>query len=151
MLIRNFASEDRGEYLAMSTDFYSGEGALHPIGKEHFENTFDHIMEGSDRSIRGVILEQDGKTAGYALILQYWSCEAGGKTVQLDEVYIKHSFRCEGHGSRFMEWMRKEYSDAKRFRLEVCPKNRRVMGLYARYGYEVLDYIQMVQESGTPD
>lgn len=146
MTIRNFIPTDREDYLAMSTDFYSGDGALHPIGRDHFEDTFDHILRGEDHSVRGVILEQDGKTAGYALLVTYWSCEAGGKTVLLDEVYIRSAFRGEGLGTAFMQWLAREYADACRFRLEVCPKNRRVMGLYGRFGYEVLDYIQMIRE-----
>ena len=80
MTVRDFTPSDREEYIAMSADFYSGDGALHPIGKDHFENTFDHILTGNDSSVRGVILEQDGKTAGYSLIVKYWSCEAGGQT-----------------------------------------------------------------------
>lgn len=146
MTIRNFLPSDRAEYIAMATDFYSGDGALHPIGRDHFESTFDHILTGTDDSARGVILEQNGKTAGYALLIRYWSCEAGGETVLLDEVYIKSEFRGEGLGSTFMEWLAAEYPAAKRFRLEVCPQNRRVMGLYERFGYEVLDYIQMIRE-----
>lgn len=146
MTIRNFLPADRMEYIAMSTDFYSGDGALHPIGKDHFESTFDHILTGTDDSARGVILEQGGKIAGYALLIRYWSCEAGGETVILDEVYIKPEFRGTGLGSAFMEWLIAEYPAAKRFRLEVCPQNRRVMGLYERFGYEVLDYIQMIRE-----
>ncbi len=146
MTVRDFTPSDREEYIAMSADFYSGDGALHPIGKDHFENTFDHILTGNDGSVRGVILEQDGKTAGYSLIVKYWSCEAGGQTVMLDEVYIKSDFRGAGLGSAFMKWLSGEYADAKRFRLEVCPQNRRVMGLYERFGYEVLDYIQMIRE-----
>lgn len=146
MTIRNFIPADRTAYIAMSTDFYSGDSALHPIGRDHFESTFDHILTGADDSVRGVILEQDGKTAGYALLIRYWSCEAGGETVMLDEVYIKPEFRGAGLGSAFMTWLAAEYPAAKRFRLEVCPQNRRVMGLYKRFGYEVLDYIQMIHE-----
>lgn len=146
MTIRDFIPADRAEYIAMSADFYSGDGALHPIGRDHFEDTFDHIMAGEDRSVRGVILEHGGKTAGYALLIRYWSCEAGGETVMLDEVYIKSDFRGAGLGSAFMAWLDSEYPAARRFRLEVCPQNRRVMGLYERFGYEVLDYIQMIRE-----
>lgn len=146
MTARNFIPSDRTEYIAMSSDFYSGDGALHPIGKDHFEDTFDHLLAEEDDSIRGVVLEQDGRIAGYALLVFYWSCEAGGKTVMLDEIYIKPDFRGAGIGSAFMKWLEKEYTDVKRFRLEVCPQNRRVMGLYQRFGYEVLDYIQMIRE-----
>ena len=94
-------------------------------------------------------LEQEGQAVGYALLVFYWSCEAGGKTVQLEELYLSEQARGCGFGSQFMEWMLREYAgSAKRFRLEVCPRNQRVKKLYERYGFELLPYEQMVRNEG---
>ena len=92
-------------------------------------------------------MEQDGQVVGYALMVSYWSCEAGGKTVQLEELYLSERVRGRGLGSQFMEWLLREYEgEAKRFRLEVCPRNQRVKKLYERYGFVPLPYEQMVRE-----
>ena len=87
------------------------------------------------------------QVVGYALLVFYWSCEAGGQTVQLEELYLSERVRGCGLGSQFMEWLLREYEgSAKRFRLEVCPRNQRVKKLYEHYGFEILPYEQMVLE-----
>ena len=109
-------------------------------------DTFDCLMRG-EPGLRGCILEHEGQVVGYALLVFYWSCEAGGQTVQLEELYLSERVRGCGLGSQFMEWLLREYEgSAKRFRLEVCPRNQRVKKLYERYGFEILPYEQMVLE-----
>ncbi|HIT54206.1 MAG TPA: GNAT family N-acetyltransferase [Candidatus Fimivicinus intestinavium] len=146
MKVRAFTPDDKEAYLAMGKDFYNGEGTLFPITDEKLTDTFDRLLEG-EPGLRGCILEQNGQAVGYALLVFYWSCEAGGKTVQLEELYLSEQVRGQGLGSQFMEWMLQEYEgQAKRFRLEVCPRNQRVKKLYERYGFVPLPYEQMVRE-----
>lgn len=144
MQIRNFVETDRDVYMEMAADFYDGDSTLFPIAQKNLQDTFQAILN-DEPSVRGVILEQDGQPAGYALLVRYWSCEAGGEVILLDEVYVSPAFRGHGLGSQFMEWMLREYAHAKRFRLEICPKNPRVRALYARYGFQPLDYMQMIR------
>lgn len=119
---------------------------MFPITDEKLINTFHRLLAG-EPGLRGCILEQDGQVVGYALMVSYWSCEAGGKTVQLEELYLSERVRGRGLGSQFMEWLLREYEgEAKRFRLEVCPRNQRVKKLYERYGFVPLPYEQMVRE-----
>ena len=146
MVIRAFMPEDKDCYLAMGRDFYAGEGTLFPISDQKLLDTFDCLMRG-EQGLRGGILEHEGQVVGYALLVFYWSCEAGGQTVQLEELYLSERVRGCGLGSQFMEWLLREYEgSAKRFRLEVCPRNQRVKRLYERYGFEILPYEQMVLE-----
>lgn len=66
--------------------------------------------------------------------------------IWVDELYISSKFRGHGFGSKFMEWMFKEYKNENlSFRLEVCPNNKRVKKLYESYGFKELEYIQMVK------
>ena len=146
MVIRAFMPEDKDCYLAMGRDFYAGEGTLFPISDQKLLDTFDCLMRG-EPGLRGCILEHEGQVVGYALLVFYWSCEAGGQTVQLEELYLSERVRGCGLGSQCMEWLLREYEgSAKRFRLEVCPRNQRVKKLYERYGFEMLPYEQMVLE-----
>ena len=146
MVIRAFMPEDKACYLAMGRDFYAGEGTLFPISDQKLLDTFDCLMRG-EPGLRGCILEHEGQVVGYARVVLYWSWEAGGQTVQLEEVYLSERGRGHGLGSQFMEWLLREYEgSARRFRLEVCPRNQRVKKLYERYGFEILPYEQMVLE-----
>lgn len=146
MVIRAFTPQDKNAFLAMGKDFYAGDGTLFPISDQKLLDTFACLMRG-DAGLRGCILEHEGQAVGYALLVFYWSCEAGGMVVQLEELYLAAQVRGLGFGSQFMEWLLREYEGrAKRFRLEVCPRNQRVKKLYERYGFEILPYEQMVRE-----
>ena len=43
-----------------------------------------------------------------------------------------------------MAWLEREYTSARRFRLEVTQVNQGAVRLYQRAGYEFLRYDQMV-------
>lgn len=143
--IRDFQEKDRQTYYKMSLDFYDGDATLCTMDENKLKATFDLALQGSPL-MRGVALEDTGtgRMVGYALLAFYWSNEAGGLAVQLEEVYIDPDCRGQKLGSQFMEWMLAEYPQARRFRLEVCPKNIRVKKLYESFGFRELGYIQMV-------
>lgn len=143
--VRNFIPSDRENYILMGKDFYSGEGVLAPVPEENFTATFSAVLSGN-KGVRGVIIEKDGVSSGYALIPSFWSCEGGGECAVLDELYILPEFRGKGIGTAFMEWLMKEYAQTPRIRLEVCPQNPRVRKLYERFGFENLDYGQMTRD-----
>lgn len=143
--IRDFVQSDEESYVSMSADFYSGDCTLFPVSEKNFRDTFKAVL-AKEGGVRGFIIEENGKTAGYALAVSFWSCEAGGMNVLLDEIYLLPEYRGRGIGSEFLEKILSKYSGAKRFRLEVCPRNPRVKKLYERFGFGELDYVQMVRE-----
>ena len=143
-MIRDVRQEDYQEYLAMSRDFYSGGAALHPVPEGNFKETFRRCLAG-DPYCRLLMLEHEGKTAGYALLALTYSNEVGGLCVWVDEVFVKEEYRSCGLGRAFFAWLRKTYdSTAKRYRLEVCASNEGAARLYARLGFEPLAYEQMI-------
>ena len=75
-----------------------------------------------------------------------FSQEAGGKTVWLEELYIKPEFRNFGLGSEFFTFLAETEKDCKRFRLEVEDYNKKAIELYKRKGFSFLPYSQMIKE-----
>lgn len=145
MFIRDMVPGDKSIYLEMAQDFYSGDATLFPITTSQLEQTFNKAVEGSPL-MRGLMIEEEGQLAGYALLAFYWSCEAAGLVVQLEELYFYENFRGKGLGKKYFQWVFDQYPDAMRFRLEVCHKNPRAKALYSRLGFKELDYIQMVKQ-----
>lgn len=146
MVIRAFMPEDKDCYLAMGRDFYAGEGTLFPISDQKLLDTFDCLMRG-EPGLRGCILEHEGQVVGYALLVFYWSCEAGGQTVQLEELYLSERVRGCGLGSQFRNGCCGNTRAVQSgFAWRFGPRNQRVKKLYERYGFEILPYEQMVLE-----
>ncbi len=144
--IRDFVPSDKAMYLAMSREFYSGDAALEPVGSQNFEDTFAQLMQNTPYA-RGLMLTDGENSVGYALLALYWSCEAGGMCVWLEELFLSEACRGQGYGTQFMQWLTEEYKgNAKRLRLEVCPRNDRVKKMYEQCGYQELEYLQMVRK-----
>lgn len=145
-MVRELELKDRELYLEMAHDFYHSPAVLHPIPDSYIERTFEECVSGGVYA-RAYILEYEGKPAGYALTAKTFSQEAGGYVCWLDELYIKEEYRSKGLGSEFFSYMERYKEDkTSRFRLEVEADNKRAAKLYARLGYEPLNYCQMIKE-----
>ena len=86
-MIRPITSADRAQYITLCKEFYSGDAVLHPVPEDYFQRTFDALMEHTPYA-SAYIIEQDGKTAGYALLARSFSQEAGGMVTWIEELYI---------------------------------------------------------------
>ena len=65
------------------------------------------------------IIEQDGKTAGYALLARSFSQEAGGMVTWIEELYIRPEFQGHGLGTAFFQFLEAQNDGTvKRYRLE---------------------------------
>lgn len=145
MEIRELQAKDRDVFIQMVDDFYHSEAVLHDIPKENILHTVDLLMEGTPYA-KGYLFEQNGEIAGYGQISLTYSNEAGGLCVWVEEVMILPQFRGQGLGHEFFHFLHREFSQAKRFRLEVTKENPRAAKLYEKLGYEPFDYLQMVKE-----
>ena len=147
MQIRDVCAQDREIYLSMAHDFYHSSAVSHPIPDVHLTRTFDAALEKSP-FLRVLLLESEGKTAGFAHISFTWSAEAGGMVVLLEDLLVLPEFRSQRLGSTFFEWVFREYgAEACRYRLEVSRSNVRAKALYERLGFSEIDYLQMVLET----
>ncbi len=142
-MLRSMTADDRAVYLQLAHDFYRSEAVDHTIPDSYIEKTADAILAGTPFA-SVFLLEADGKTAGYAMLLHGWSQEGGGPTIWVDELYVRPEFRGKGLGTAFFRELRQRYPETARFRLEIEPDNERAQALYTRMGYKVLNYRQMV-------
>lgn len=142
--LRDFTPSDRELFLEMATDFFTSPALLHPLEKPILERTWGEVVSGNGR-LRGLFLECNGQTAGFALVTFYWSTEVGGLTVHTEDLYILPEFRGQKLGERFFGWLEQEYPAARRFALEVTDENP-AQRLYTRLGYRVLEYRHMIRE-----
>jgi len=143
-MIRDITQEDKTMFMAMAKDFYSSKAVAHDIDVKIIETTFNTAIN-EPQLIRAFIIEDDGAPVGFALTSFYYATEVGGIVVLLEDLYLDETCRGKGFGSKFMDYMEKEFPSAKRFHLEVAKENTRAIGLYKKLGYEILEYVQMVK------
>lgn len=142
-MIRKINENDREVMLDMFDEFYHSPGVMHAVPKSHFERTLDEVYGGSP-FIDCYIFEQDGKAAGYGQLSITYSNEAGGICVWLEEIYVRPEFQGNGLGSEFLNFVKTEYKNAARLRLEIEPDNDGARKLYKRMGFSELEYQSMI-------
>ena len=141
-MIREITKNDKNEYIKMAEEFYRSDAVSHGIPKEYFINAFNEAVKGSP-FIKLYILEQEGIIAGYAAAAVTFTTEGGGKTLWIDELYIKEQFRGRGLGRGVVKFFQSDKS-VKRIRLEVTPENERAKHLYKSEGFKECEYRQMI-------
>lgn len=144
-MIRDVIYSDKDEILNMMKDFYSSPAVLHSVDESNFVNTFKMATDKSPY-VRILISENENEITGYCQLSISYSNEVGGICIFIEELMIKDKFQNTGLGTEFLKFVFSSYPEAKRFRLEVTKENERAFHLYKKMGFEVLPYIQMINE-----
>lgn len=144
LTFRDITPADHDLILPMVRDFYHSDAVLHPVDPAILERSFQAASDPAEPLLRGILVEADGKPAGYLYITQCYSAEVGGRCVFLEEIYLTQEQRGRGLGGQIMAWIESQYPTARRFRLEVNDINENAVRLYQRAGYDYLRYDQMV-------
>jgi len=146
IVVRDFTVCDSDVFLALANEFYSSPAVCHSVPQRHIELTFNECLSDSPFA-RGFILECDGSPAGFALLSFMHSLESGGRVVLLEDLYVQEAFRGKGIVSAFFKKLFAEYdSKVTRYKLEVTKDNTNAIDIYKHYGFEILEYIEMVKE-----
>lgn len=144
LVIRDFKEEDRQWYLSLSNEFFNSSAVLHPVPMNLLERNFDNLIKAS-KLARGLAIEYDSHSCGYAVIAFSYSTAVAGKVLWIEDLCISKKYRGQGIGTSFFKWLFSEYGDkVDRFRLETAPENESVRKLYKSLGFNAIEYRQMV-------
>lgn len=144
LTFRPFTPQDHDTVLPMVWGFYHSDAVSHPVDASIQERTFQAAADPNEPLLQGVLILYDGRPAGFLYLTECYSCEAGGRCVFLEELFLKPEYRGRRLGREIMAWIEGQYPAARRFRLEVNDDNPAAIHLYRRVGYRELDYRQMV-------
>lgn len=144
LAFRDLTPEDRDLVVPMVQAFYRSDAVDHPVDAAILERSFQDAASPAEPLLRGLLIQWEGKPAGYMYLTQCYSAEVGGLCVFIEEIYLEPEYRRRGLGAQIMAWLEQEYPAARRFRLEVTQANQGAISLYQRAGYTFLRYDQMV-------
>lgn len=145
-MIRKMHADDREIFYDLTNEFYNSDSVLSDIPFQYHVDTFNEIIE-SENYVQGYMLIFNNNIAGYALTSKFYSHEAGGLTLFVEELYVLEAYRSLGLGKEFFNFLQKNNkSDIVRLRLEVESENKRAIKLYDKQGFTGLDYKQMIKD-----
>ena len=103
------------------------------LASENFKRFIDSPGYGSCFKIL-----YEGETAGYIILVKYFSFEFGGEILFLDELYVKPDFQGKSLGKSALGFV-KNYAVENHYKvvmLEIENHNERAKQLYEHYGFQ---------------
>ena len=136
---RGARESDDAEIVRLCLALNAEDPGPHPVPESHMRRTLQHLRRTPEHG-RAAVLEINGKICGYALLISFWSNEAGGEACLLDEIYVVPEQRGRGQGSRLIEDIATGSPlvppDLVALVLEVTSRNDRARRLYERLGFQ---------------
>jgi ribosomal protein S18 acetylase RimI-like enzyme len=126
---RDARIEDDRAIVAMCEALYEEDPPSDPVTADQMRRTLATLRREPVRG-RALVLEIDGRPAGYAFLITFLSNELGGEICTIDEVYVVPAERGRGHTTALIDAL--AGSDAVALELEVSPDNVRARALYER-------------------
>lgn len=139
--IRKMIREDKNVIIDMMRVFYASPAVLSNGSEEIFEADVENCVNESPY-LEGFVFEEKGEILGYGMIAKSFSTEFGKPCIWVEDLYLKPEYRGQGVGSKFFEYLEKDYTDCI-FRLEVEEENERAIHVYEKNGFTVLPYMEM--------
>ena len=146
-VIRPAARRDWEALREMLGEFYNSDAVLQPIKESCHQRNFEESLR-PDGMLKTFIFEDNGQPVGFAELALNWSTEVGGRTVWIEDLYIREEYRGKGIGSAFFRRLKHDFDGTTlRYRLEVEDYNLGARRLYEREGFTVLPYMQMIRDN----
>ena len=141
----DFKKENYEDLLDMMKLFYRSDAVSGPIDESVIEKLLKDILS-REYSIRRYEARFKGNLVGFGIVTSYYASEVAGITIQLEDLFISEDYRSMGIAQEYFAKVKDDFPEAARYRLEVCASNQRAIDLYKRLGFEVLEYVQMVDD-----
>ena len=126
---------DIPDLCQMMNDFYAID--LYPFDEKISTDNFVKFINNNHYGECFKIIF-DGQTAGYIILVKYFSFEFGGEILFLDELFVKSEFQGKSLGKKALEFV-KDYSVEHNFKivlLEIENHNEKAKKLYEHYGFQ---------------
>ena len=95
LTFRDMTLDDRDTVLPMVDAFYRSNAVDHPVPREIVERSF-LAAAGNEPLLRGTLIFEEGRLAGYLYVTLCYSAAAGGTSVLLEAVYPLPDFSRRG-------------------------------------------------------
>ena len=75
-----------------------------------------------------------------------YTTEYGGVCIWIEDLYLEEGYRGGGRSVEFFEFVKKNYPEAVRLKLEVEEENERAIAAYKKNGFYKSEYYLMMIE-----
>ncbi len=141
---REFKTRDKKEIVRLMSGLNREDSEELPLDRKKINELFKHAPK--KQYVQIFVAQRNGKIIGYAIYNKAFSVELSGLYGEIDEIYIKPSYRNQGIGTGFIDWIKK-YSIKKNFNmlyLVTTLNNKNAQRLYKRLGFKKMPHLNFV-------
>ncbi len=121
----------------MIHSFYATDPDMGAITDEKINRTFSEFSKHPEKGFVYVI-KDDQQIVGYSILVNFWSNEAGGNIIDIDELFVEESERGKGVGTNFIKHIiESRLNECVAVELGVIAGNDRAQRLYERIGFRL--------------
>ena len=105
------------------------------------EDALRETLFGAKPVAKAIMIEQSGKTIGFAVICDLYSTFKAAPVLYLEDLYIDDSMRGQGIGGRFFDWLETYAAEHGYARVQwsVLDWNEPAINFYRKRGAEILE------------
>jgi GNAT superfamily N-acetyltransferase len=127
--------DDHTAVRGMIHRFYATDPEMGSITDEKITRTFGEFSAHPEKGTI-LVIREDGERVGYAVLVNFWSNEAGGNILDVDELFVEEAYRGRGIATAFlMHLIQSRMNDCVQIELGVIAGNDRAQELYERIGF----------------
>lgn len=122
---------------AMIHRFYESDPNMGSITDGKIERTFAELATHPEKGAIYVLRKADA-IVGYSILVTFWSNEAGGTILDIDELFVEEQERGNGIATSFINYViENRVADCVAVELGVIAGNERAQKLYERIGFRL--------------
>lgn len=132
---RAFTDKDRPAVRELVLQLYKDDPSIKVVSPDQIDRTFDELQQHPDKGMI-MVFDHNGATAGYSILINFWSNEYGGNILYIDELFVKNTYRGQGIGTGFIRFLAQNPpGNSIALQLEVTPGNAGARKLYESLGF----------------
>lgn len=137
--VRNFALKDLIETNKMVSSFYKEKYPNEVSNTQKILKTVSTFQREEDKG-KILIIEDDNKIIGYAIIVLFWSNKNSGDILLIDEMYIKKEYKNNLSLSKCIDYLVSKYNKRiKGFQIELDSMSKDEIDFFSSIGFNMKD------------
>ena len=132
---RDYEERDFEDLKDMVFRLYDEDPEGLPAQNEKIIRTVEEYGTHPEK-LKIVLLCEDERIVGYAILVFFWSNEYGGNIVAIDELYVKKPYRNKQIATNFIKHQLSADGNTAALEVETTASNNAATRLYQRIGFE---------------
>lgn len=143
---RKIEEKDRSKLLSMMRIFYDSPAVFVKSSDKVLNKDIDDCIDSNFNLLDGYVIVDSDNIVGYFMVSLCYTTEYGGLVLYIEDIFIDANYRGMGICAKVFEFLKSNYPNVIRFKLEVEKENENAIRAYNKAGFNMSPYFEMTKE-----